>query len=677
MTLSPQTRAFIIRPFGTKKDIDFDRIERELIGPALLQAGVDGRTTLDILGSGNIRVDMFQRLLTADLVVADLSIHNANVFYELGLRHALRDKRTLLVRCQADDFPFDLQTDRYVVYEKENPAHSLELLVEALRQTLSSDTLDSPVFHLLPGLAVQDPGRFLPVPLGFQEAVEAAVANKQLGDLELLTEEIENLEWAIQGLRMVGQAQMNVKAFESARTTWEAVVKANPQDVEANTWLGTIYQRLGDLSQSDQALARVLTHEAISVSQQAEVHALLGRNAKAQWLAEWQEEPEKNRKPLALRSPYLENSTAAYFEAFQSDLNHFYSGLNALAMLTVLVELGEKCPDVWEERFEEVEEAEKALSQKKKERDQLSAGVELSMNAALARLKQQKTMDIWANISQADYLCLTSKRPTRVADAYRRVLTDVPDFAVDSAKQQLALYRDLGVLSDNVEAALATPILQGTDQKQVVPKIHQRVILFTGHMIDKSDRPDARFPPNKEDVARQSIHKALLSEREMAGGIAFGLAGGASGGDLLFHEVCQELEIATRLYLALPSDQFIQASVAPAGPEWVERFRRLYQEKLDQQSGKVSPSSTDLRILAESKDLPAWLREKADYSIWQRNNLWMLHNALIEGGAKVTVIALWNGEKGDGVGGTADLVDKAQQRGAKTVILNTKEIFSL
>ena len=77
---SPQKRAFIIRPFGIKKEIDFDRIERELIAPALAQVGVDGRTTLDILGQGNIRVDMFQRLLTADLVVADLSIHNANVF---------------------------------------------------------------------------------------------------------------------------------------------------------------------------------------------------------------------------------------------------------------------------------------------------------------------------------------------------------------------------------------------------------------------------------------------------------------------------------------------------------------------------------------------------------------------------------------------------------------------
>jgi hypothetical protein len=55
----------------------------------------------------------------------------------------------------------------------------------------------------------------------------------------------------------------------------------------------------------------------------------------------------------------------------------------------------------------------------------------------------------------------------------------------------------------------------------------------------------------------------------------------------------------------------------------------------------------------------------------------MLYNALVEGGAHVTVIALWNREEGDGLGGTTDLVAKAQQRGAKTIILTTREIFSL
>ena len=51
-----------------------------LIAPALARLGIDGGTTGEIVRAGNIREDMFQLLLTADLVIADLSIDNANVF---------------------------------------------------------------------------------------------------------------------------------------------------------------------------------------------------------------------------------------------------------------------------------------------------------------------------------------------------------------------------------------------------------------------------------------------------------------------------------------------------------------------------------------------------------------------------------------------------------------------
>jgi hypothetical protein len=57
--------------------------------------------------------------------------------------------------------------------------------------------------------------------------------------------------------------------------------------------------------------------------------------------------------------------------------------------------------------------------------------------------------------------------------------------------------------------------------------------------------------------------------------VAFGIAGGASGGDILFHEICAELGIPTRLLLALPRDPFIEESVAPAKGDWTKRFDRL------------------------------------------------------------------------------------------------------
>src|SRR5262249_56903779 len=114
--------------------------------------GVGGRTPIEIGEAGNMHLDMFQRLLTADLVVADLSIHNANVFYELGIRHALCDSHPFMLRCREDKFPFDLQTDRYFEYSKEAPGASLAALVEAIRRTMDSHKTDSPVFLALPNL---------------------------------------------------------------------------------------------------------------------------------------------------------------------------------------------------------------------------------------------------------------------------------------------------------------------------------------------------------------------------------------------------------------------------------------------------------------------------------------------------------------------------------------------
>src|SRR5215216_2381207 len=150
-------RAFIIRPFGTKNDINFDDVEQKLIDPALNRLEITGRTTMEIRRQGNIRLDMFQRLLAADLVIADISIHNANVYYELGIRHALRDRMTVLIRARVAEVPFDLRTDRYLTYDPDSPAGARADLRKAIVQTGGYARADSPVFTLVPGLTPLDP----------------------------------------------------------------------------------------------------------------------------------------------------------------------------------------------------------------------------------------------------------------------------------------------------------------------------------------------------------------------------------------------------------------------------------------------------------------------------------------------------------------------------------------
>src|SRR5262245_31346010 len=166
-------RAFVIRPFGVKKDtagkeIDFERVHRDFIGPALQATAFSGATTGEIVEPGNIREDMFSLILEADLVICDITIHHANAFYELGIRHALRKKHTILIKGvpAAESPPFDLLTDRYLPYDLDDPSTALQKLVDTIAAAWQSDRdTDSPIFKMLPTLPEADPSTVLVVPL--------------------------------------------------------------------------------------------------------------------------------------------------------------------------------------------------------------------------------------------------------------------------------------------------------------------------------------------------------------------------------------------------------------------------------------------------------------------------------------------------------------------------------
>jgi len=691
-------RAFIIRPFGVKKDlkgneIDFDKVAKELIDPALTAIDAEGRETLDIVESGNIRVDMFRRLLTADLVVADLSIHNANVFYELGIRHALRDHGTLMLRSDGDAFPFDLQTDRYFVYDKNNPAASVAGLTASLRAIEAKaqtdfDAKDSPVFTSLPKLKEPEPWLFNPVPQDFGEDVVKAFARNQAGDLVLYSDEIKGFEWESPGWRVVGKAQFDINATAGAKATWEHVLKLDPADLEANILLGTIYQRLGDLESSTLALKRALDNKAIGQDQRAEAYALIGRNSKTRWRKEWESKPANERAAVALRSRYLKESFENYKAAFDEHLNHFYSGLNALAMLKIMIGLAQLQPDVWNNlsEFADDDEAARGLKTYTDLASRLQAAVRVSLDAAFKRLKRDGQKDVWAEISNADHLFLTTTTgPKRVATAYENALAGAPAFAAASVATQLAVYRDLGVLIDNLEEVFKvvaeSPPLPAPGAPPAPKPDRKRVLVFAGHMIDAPDRKTPRFPADQEAVAREEIKQRVLKEMNSGSGVASAYAGGASGGDILFMEVCAELGIETRMYLAVLPQIYVNTSVNKAGGNWVDRFWKLLKAHTDRNQVRILSEVTEAR---DDKDyLPAWLQSKKDYGIWQRNNLWMLYNALAEscdnttGDPNLTLIALWDGDKGDGPGGTGDLVEKVQRLGGRNETINTKQLFKL
>lgn len=659
-------RAFIVRPFETKevspgRQVNFERIDQELISPALEELGIHGRTTADILSAGEIQGDMFERLVTAELVIADISIANANVFYELGIRHALQDRHTILIKFKFEGQKpiFDIATDRYMLFDADDPGKSKDALVQRIRATLEGNEADSPVFRFLPSLVPQERELFVNVPLEFREDVELAVKKHHDGDLDLYATELRELDipWASAGLRRVADAQFKRKAWEAARETWESIRETNVLDPLANRRLATIYQKQAkpDLDKSDQAVARALPGAHPEVA--AELHALCGSNAKSRWMADWLLEPEAvARRKAALESPHLALAFEAYKSGFWGYLNSYYAGINALALLKIRLDLAQAFPDVWSSSFESDDAAGAALKSAQALFEQLKAAVRVSIDAAKAK------GDDWAAITLADYECLVSTRPPYVRSLYESVLAQSDAQTRDSVARQLEILTRLGVASEN-----ATAVLQIAKKSSELPPAAppQVVIVFSGHRVDAPDRKSPRFPARAEALARRMIGDKVSALVQEAGGDAIGYAGAASGGDILFHEVCEELGVPTTVLLAGPRTDYVRESVQDSGPDWVRRYDAIVKKHGDA-----------VRQLSDDLKLPRWLRSVRKFDIWAHNNLWTLHTAFVHGAAKVVLVALWNSEPGDGPGGTEHMVGEVRQRGGRAEILDAKRLLT-
>lgn len=105
-------KAFVIMPF----EPEFDSIYQTLIKEPLEEAGFEVSRADSFLGQRNILSDIVRGITAADLVVADLTATNANVFYELGLSHGLGIP-TILIAQSINDVPFDLRSYRIQIYE--------------------------------------------------------------------------------------------------------------------------------------------------------------------------------------------------------------------------------------------------------------------------------------------------------------------------------------------------------------------------------------------------------------------------------------------------------------------------------------------------------------------------------------------------------------------------------
>lgn len=111
-----RAECFIIMPFGVKhfpdgsgRTYNFDKVYRVIIQRAVREAGMTPIRADERLASALIHTDMFRDLRDRAVVLADLSLDNPNVFYELGIRHVMSSSGTILICRNGSTLPFDVK----------------------------------------------------------------------------------------------------------------------------------------------------------------------------------------------------------------------------------------------------------------------------------------------------------------------------------------------------------------------------------------------------------------------------------------------------------------------------------------------------------------------------------------------------------------------------------------
>lgn len=184
----------------------------------------------------------------------------------------------------------------------------------------------------------------------------------------------------------------------------------------------------------------------------------------------------------------------------------------------------------------------------------------------------------------------------------------------------------------------------------------RQVLVFSGHMVDAPDRPVPRFPLDKIAIVAEEISHVLddlgVNHDDLA------LTQGAGGSDLIFAGQCQSRNVTLQFLQPFPEPEFIVRSVLTSQGNWLDRYNAI-RKKMDQP------------VLC----MPEHIFEGENP--FEACNLWLLNTALAYGPEKVRFICLWNGESGDGAGGTAHMVEQVKKSAGAVVWLDTRKLWQL
>jgi len=338
--MSQKPLCFVLMPFGQKPDgsggsVDFDAVYAELIAPAVAEAELDPLRADEEMTGGIIHKPMFERLVLCEYAVADLTTANANVFYELGVRHAVRQWSTvLLFAAGGSQLPFDVAPLRAMPYQlgpdgkPQNVAEVREALVERLREAKQAAT-DSPIFQLLEDYPDIDHAKTDV----FRDQVRYSAEMKE----RLARARREGLD-AVRAVEQElgdianGESGVVVDLFLSYRAVkgWEDMIRlvgsmSEPlaATVMVQEQLALALNRAGRGEEAERVLLALLQRRGPS----SETYGILGRVYKDRWEAAQQADDD------FLAQGLLNRAIDAYLKGFEADWRDAYPGINAVTLM--------------------------------------------------------------------------------------------------------------------------------------------------------------------------------------------------------------------------------------------------------------------------------------------------------------------------------------------------------
>jgi hypothetical protein len=329
---------FVLLPCGKKPDgsgrlIDFDAVYSELIAPAVLEAQLEPLRT-DAALPGAARKSLLERFILCEVALVDLTGANANLFYELGVRNALRPAATVLLVAEGSGVPLDaarLQTLSYRLTADGRPANpdaDRKALVERLQAALQAKPASS-VFHLVE--AFPDIQRLKTDVFRERAAYPheiqlrlAAARNAGPEAVQAIEAELGSVEAIEMGV--VIDLLLSYRAVQAWKDMIRLVGKMDPvlaATVMVREQLALALNRDGRGEEAEKVLVDLIAQRGSS----SETCAILGRVYKDRW------EAAEQAGDTLLAQGVLSKAIDAYLQGFEADWRDAFPGINAVTLM--------------------------------------------------------------------------------------------------------------------------------------------------------------------------------------------------------------------------------------------------------------------------------------------------------------------------------------------------------